>query len=247
MSDNPLARNNLTFMGFDFLGLNRAPAPIEMGRDYVKKGELFVPPAAAVDYSAVLSSYFVPPISYAASYAPYSIGLFGTPKVKAAKPDADTTRTEPFVGWKTLTIKVTKKGNVKLVGQGNVKYGITATAECTRNATHNAPEWSCSCGFYALSAKPTSAEHGWFIANVELFGTVIEGEFGWRASRQRVLSLEVFRTCQAADGECDQSADGFQVGRGGKVWPVCAKHAPLGVSSLADIRAQVGTEVKWAA
>ena len=30
---------------------------------------------------------------------------------------------------------------------------------------------------------------------VELFGTVIAGNKGWRASRQRVLSLEVHREC----------------------------------------------------
>lgn len=194
---------------------------------------------------------FVPPAFLTWMWKPYLIGLGGDPKPKAPKPDVDFSRTEPFLGWKTLGIKVTKKGKLKLVGVGaSARYGVDATARCNYFHDHVAPDWDCTCGFYALTDKPDYPEYGRFIARVELFGTVIEAQHGYRASRQRVLSLEVFRECQAEDrvgDHCDREADGFQVTKGGNVWPVCATHAPLGYTELADLRAKLGTEVKWVA
>lgn len=128
--------------------------------------------------------------------------------------------------------------------------GYARSARCNYFHDHVAPKWDCTCGFYALTDKPDYPEYGRFIARVELFGTVIEAQHGYRASRQRVLSLEVFRECQAEDrvgDHCDREADGFQVTKGGNVWPVCATHAPLGYTELADLRAKLGTEVKWVA
>lgn len=213
------------------------PELLAWGKDYVRHSDgLWVPPARG--------GYFVPPVWLVASTFTFTLPTF---HAKGPKPDrVDTTRTEPFVGWKTLSVMVTKKGKLRLVGYGNRKYGIDATAVCNYQSDHVAPVWECSCGFYALTEKPTTPELGWFMAEVELFGTVIAGEHGWRASRQRVLSMEVFRSCQANGGECGDPADGFQVGRSGGVWPTCARHAPLGYASLADLTARLGTEVRWA-
>ena len=164
------------------------------------------------------------------------------PNPKADEPE-HLERSDPFVGWKTLQIVVTKKGKVKLRGGWNTQYGPDATAECTRDPLHVAPVWSCSCGFYALKELPKSPEHGWFRARVELFGTVVAAAHGWRASRQRVLSMETFRGCKSRD--CGKRAEGFQVGRNGIVWPVCAKHAPLGWATLSELAGKLGTEVGW--
>lgn len=206
--------------------------------DYVDQNGIFIPKPKPVSMLDYYNTFITSPLTY---------NWISTPsKPKAAKPDeVDTTRSEPFVGWKTLSIHVTKKGKLRLLGAGYTKYDVDATAKCTYGHNHASPDWDCTCGFYALSAKPTTAECGWFLANVELFGTVIEGEHGWRASRQRVLSMSAFRECQAKDGECGKKAKGFQVGQSGRVWPVCEKHAPLGYSTLNELTGALGTEVSW--
>ena len=160
---------------------------------------------------------------------------------KDPMPEIDTTRAEPFVGYKTLKICHFKKQPFYLQGAYGVSYGIDATAYCAVGGGHSAPEWRCGCGFYALKDPPTAPEFGRFRAEVELFGTVIEGDQGWRASRQRVLSLQAFKTCI-----CGRDATGFAIRRHGTVWPVCGKwkcgHKRL---ELADLNARLGTEVRW--
>ena len=241
-----------------------APKDIEVGAGFVERNGIWQPqpPPDFLGFTGLFGSgtpsnigSFVPPVYFNSFYSPYTnITIAGMGRTRAPKPDeVDTTRTEPFVGWKTLSIVVTKKGKLKLLGYGDVKYGITATAICNAGGNHEAPEWTCGCGFYALSEKPESPEHGWFRAEVELFGTVIEGQYGWRGSRQRVLSLDTFAECQATSGRdewddpltCDRNAVGFQVSQVGRVWPVCKKHAPLGYATTADLTARLGTEVRW--
>jgi hypothetical protein len=43
---------------------------------------------------------------------------------------------------------------------------------------------------------------------------------------------------------CGDGTSGFQLDTNGRVWPVCKKHAVLGFASLADLTAQLGTEVR---
>jgi hypothetical protein len=81
-------------------------------------------------------------------------------------------------------------------------------------APHLAPELSCTCGFYTfreLSAAidllaerpPASRLFGTALLDVDLAGTVIEFDRGFRASHQRVLGVQVPRWCVpcAADGD----------------------------------------------
>jgi hypothetical protein len=73
-------------------------------------------------------------------------------------------------------------------------------------AFHHAPDLSCTCGFYAfhdrcsavalLSARPpVSRLFGLVLLEVDLAGTVIEFDRGYRASHQRVLGVQVPPWC----------------------------------------------------
>lgn len=187
-------------------------------------------------YTPSPSPFTLPPLSS------FSIGFKPRPE-----PTHDTTRLDPFIGWKSLRVVLANNG-LALKGARDVPYGVDAHAICNAwgflgKSQHEAPRWDCYCGFYALAERPKEFEYGSFLAQVELFGTVIEGERGWRASRQRVLSLFALRRC--AFVECSNVAEGFQVGSDGSVWPSCADHAPFGLGSLADLRAKLGTEVRY--
>jgi hypothetical protein len=83
---------------------------------------------------------------------------------------------------------------------------------------HGVPDLGCSCGFYAFKeAKaavkllaerpPVSRLFGAALLDVDLAGTVIEFDRGFRASRQRVLGVQVPRWCVpcAADGEAQRA------------------------------------------
>jgi hypothetical protein len=83
---------------------------------------------------------------------------------------------------------------------------------------HGAPDLSCSCGFYAYqqrapatdllaSRPPISRLFGTALLEVDLGGTVIEFDRGFRASRQRVLGVQVPRWCVscAAEGEAQRA------------------------------------------
>jgi hypothetical protein len=71
---------------------------------------------------------------------------------------------------------------------------------------HDAPDLSCTCGFYALHRRgeatdllaarpPVSRMFGPVLLEVDLAGTVVEFDRGYRASHQRVLGVQVPRWC----------------------------------------------------
>lgn len=81
---------------------------------------------------------------------------------------------------------------------------------------HQAPDLGCSCGFYAFKDVADAAEllstrppvgrlFGTALLEVDLAGTVIEFDRGYRAGRQRVLGVELPRWCVAcaADGAAE--------------------------------------------
>lgn len=170
---------------------------------------------------------------------------------------------------------------------------------------HEAPEIACSCGFYVLRDRrdatellsgrpPISRLFGVVLLEVDLSGTVIEFDHGFRASHQRVLGVQVPRWCltcatngrarpaerlaglSGQDFEAACKADVPQhpplyrlavlvhhqqlvarLGERAAMRPVCDAHtprkdpaAPAGqpppvVLELADLAAQLGTEVSW--
>jgi hypothetical protein len=85
-------------------------------------------------------------------------------------------------------------------------------------APHAAPDLGCTCGFYAFKEAgaavdllaerpPASRLFGTALLEVDLAGTVIEFDRGFRAHRQRVLGVQVPRWCVpcAADGEAQRA------------------------------------------
>jgi hypothetical protein len=171
--------------------------------------------------------------------------------------------------------------------------------------SHEAPEIACSCGFYVLRDRsdatellsgrpPISRLFGVVLLEVDLSGTVIEFDHGFRASHQRVLGVQVPRWCLtcATDGRARPAerlaglsgrdfeeackADVPQhpplyrlavlvhhqqlmtrLGERAALRPVCDAHTPRKdpsagagkaapiVLELADLAAQLGTEVRW--
>lgn len=78
-------------------------------------------------------------------------------------------------------------------GVAHAPLEIDGEAECRGwldFIDHPAPQWDCTCGFYAV---PADRLHEWpfggLIAEVELSGVVIEHESGYRAQYQRVVGL----------------------------------------------------------
>lgn len=172
---------------------------------------------------------------------------------------------------------------------------------------HQAPEIACSCGFYVLRERhdatellsgrpPISRLFGVVLLEVDLSGTIIEFDHGFRASHQRVLGVQVPRWCltcategrarpaarlaglsgrdfeEACKADVPQHPPLYRLavlvhhqqlltrlGERAALRPVCDQHTPRKVRSagadqpapvvleLADLAAQLGTEVSWLA
>lgn len=109
---------------------------------------------------------------------------------------------EPIRAWKRA--KVTREADGKLTfnGMSYGKYGVEAVAKCEVNAlyptlmsSHPAPDESCTCGFYAVKERPTPVA-GYAVLEVELYGKVIPHKLGYRAEKQRVLSVTAVPSCE---------------------------------------------------
>jgi hypothetical protein len=83
---------------------------------------------------------------------------------------------------------------------------------------HDAPDLGCSCGFYAYKDRapatellatrpPISRLFGTALLEVDLAGTVIEFDRGFRASHQRVLGVQIPHWCVpcASDGAAQRA------------------------------------------
>ena len=188
----------------------------------------------ARDYGAWESKYGRGSTSYAAA----------SPPLKAKEPEipepATEERVDPFIGYKGLSLEL-HDGKFALKGAGYRSYSMDATAFCGKGKPHVAPDWDCTCGFWAVADR-ADADPSHLLATVELFGKVIEGETGWRAQRQRVLSLEARRDeCSM----CYRPSDGFMVDMDGDVVMACRNCQPFGVGTPADLTGHLGTEVRW--
>ncbi len=92
---------------------------------------------------------------------------------------------EGITGWKI--VRITRKGLVS--AHAGTPIQLTTFAECRED--HPVPHPLCGCGFYARPTKPQPGRSTEAIARVELRGTIIEHDFGWRGEFQRILHLEV--------------------------------------------------------
>lgn len=78
----------------------------------------------------------------------------------------------------------------------------------TKAKIHTAPDWSCTCGFYAVPLADPLPYNTWHVdLLVELSGTVIEHETGYRAGHQRLVEARI-----PACGLCSLPTDGVRLG-----------------------------------
>lgn len=121
-----------------------------------------------------------------------------------------------FTGWKHARLVATTLPTTEgpqVVGvrflplHPNLPYGPDDAARCifdTAEEKHCPPEPNCGCGFYALKdrSRIVSGDYSGAVLfpsqvllNVGFYGTVVEGQFGFRASHQRVLEVFVSEVC----------------------------------------------------
>ena len=134
---------------------------------------------------------------------------------------------------------------------------------------HIAPKPGCSCGFWAMKEKvnvqaaaPNYAPDTRLpvLLEVDLFGTVIEADHGYRAQYQRVLSVRLFDEstdlCCQVGFLCDEPPNRIWFPGDGPPVGMCEHHealmetnVPLGVvhrvATLDKLSRRLKTEVRW--
>jgi hypothetical protein len=175
-------------------------------------------------------------------------------------PDAVVYETgdEPIRAWKTGGIRLNVEGGAVFVPAAHTRafYHAIDTAVCTvckEDDRHDAPKLDCTCGFYAMKTREGVDWHG-PLYEVELYGRVIEGEFGYRAEKQRVLCAHLPETCKCGKA-CDSIATALDtVGVGCAecmAWEIdmltAKTTSPVDIKplALADLAAALGTEVRF--
>lgn len=140
-------------------------------------------------------------------------------------------------------------------------------ARCNRKQPHAAPDPDCSCGYYALK-EPGPIVHRTFdgglartypvsshVLTVALYGTVLEGEMGYRSSHQRTVEITLEGNCYRCHGPATKlAARGVKVAttKDAELWlldAVCDECAASGpkaaVVEADDIERLVGTSVRF--
>lgn len=116
------------------------------------------------------------------------------------------------------------------------RFGVEADAACSpgtslaisgyiysTRAAHKAPDVDCRCGFYALPPDMASTYegHNYVTLMVELSGTVIEHDKGYRAEHQRVIECQL-----PACPYCGAQADVVVVDDHVMTQTTCTAHTP---------------------
>lgn len=168
-------------------------------------------------------------------------------------------------GYKFALLKPTVSGSIAFAPLRipTYRYHTSADAVCLyanvhgrRREEHRSPNSLCECGFYSLvlrshlglnetrSRLPGEWTGAVVTLEVDLSGTVIAGEVGFRAEHIEVLSVTVPSHCK----RCGQRALGLSSNRKQDFfWPSCqSKRCTKGQSWTIDwLRDQLGTEVGW--
>lgn len=176
---------------------------------------------------------------------------------------------DTFVGWKRANFFIGRK-SIKLTGPffGKEEFGIDAEARCTKSSAANPghespdPTGKCYCGFNVMKTidlmwaeagkhRGSGDMPGNCTLEVELYGRVLVGDRGYRASNQvvRAIYLDGDDTCMAV--LCRNTPTSMVIGpRDGEfvdIEYVCGGHAaktdPLRTISMADLSSSIGTEV----
>lgn len=109
-------------------------------------------------------------------------------------------------------------------------YGPKATAKCAYGESHSAPDEDCQCGFYAFRTDVPMPAHtrprtNQWLLEVRISGKVVVHENGYRAERQRVVSVSPPSRCA-----CERGAPTVVVAQGRAVSALCVVCAAAAVS-----------------
>lgn len=163
--------------------------------------------------------------------------------VPAPTTDVELERVEsdmPILAHRIARLRFDGKPPFAAIHQ-TTRFGVDADAKCEGwfttlrvtlsfgsaypgEGSHPAPKVDCSCGFYALPSDVEPWDEGcdFVTLMVELSGTVIEHEKGYRAQHQRVVECQV-----PACPFCGQHADVVLVGEDRQMTgTACAAHVP---------------------
>jgi hypothetical protein len=116
-------------------------------------------------------------------------------------------------GYKTAQVLVAADGSSATLAGITVggRYKPEDRARCSTRGCEP-PGMDCSCGFYAFTSRAEAVDllretlacnglRDKALLTVELDGTVLEYERGYRAERQRVLGVQFERTCSSCRRE----------------------------------------------
>ena len=165
---------------------------------------------------------------------------------------------DPFVGYKQVYLNY-RSGKIVMGGDYMGTYGADATAECKKfpapDPKHAAPDPDCTCGLYAMAEPFKLGDYAKIaLATVELFGTVIVGEKGFRAGRQRITALAIRPVCVMCDevGDERRSSDALYAQFNGEVVTLCKGHGEVSVTlnalerlELEQVSEMLGIPVEW--
>jgi hypothetical protein len=181
-------------------------------------------------------------------------------------------------GYKTAQVLVAPDGDEATLA--GITHGGTYTVEARASCSSpgcSTPSPGCTCGFYAFKRREdaiellrqTLAYNGLrhkALLTVDLDGSVLQYERGYRAERQRVLGIQFERECAICPSSAARRATCLAASRqfrvrpfpqplggtssglsGWPVRPVCERHVPSGAMVLtpADVAGLLGTEVCW--
>lgn len=176
-------------------------------------------------------------------------------------------------GWKRAGVVVTARrsptpADAELVSAGFMAhahphmYATKDVAVCAAGKRHSPPHEGCDCGFYALRDRTAIVAHGFAgatarpqvtvsaVCEVALFGEVLEGSRGFRASAQQVLSVGLDPDCFRCKGpgETTVLAARIMSAPDGDVWGLtvvcrgCVRSDDR-VVELSELTALLGCEV----
>jgi hypothetical protein len=112
---------------------------------------------------------------------------------------------DPVRGYKIAQLIVGPGDETWLAGVTSLRYGVDSLARCRRRGCVP-PGLDCRCGFYAFRDRARAVgllrqltdrhpARSYVLLTADLDGDVLEYESGFRAQRQRVLRIEMQRTC----------------------------------------------------
>lgn len=178
---------------------------------------------------------------------------------------------ETVTAWKRAHLLMGPDGGFLFSGvMSSHRYGLDAEAIHVQSAggfygvtqDHPSPDPTFQlchvCGFYGMNKETYLAELGWEFGDwtvgleVELSGTIIAYERGYRAQHQRVLAVWVDRTCYPCGFGLPgkgRPAEGLKIAPNGlvdtPVFPGCSACCTSGLMSLSEVAGLLGTEVRW--